>query len=153
MKQYGDINNTPGEDYTLYVTNVGQGIDAGQGTVVAREGGQGTGATGTAGSSKPGQTMTLLHRSQLQWGDLKLHQNNGSTYISGTSDMYRQIQDSGNKKGPLGRVQSTLVPIIKILCLFVPLFSLPLCHWVLQKSSRTTKPVRFGEWAGAISLI
>lgn len=40
---------------------------------------------------------------------------------------YKQIQDSGHSKRPLGRVWSRLVPIITILCLPVPLFSLPLC--------------------------
>ena len=75
---------------------------------MAGEGGQGAGAASTAGgsSSKPGHTATLIHCSQLQWGDLKLHRNDSATYTSSTSDTYRQIQDSGNRKGPLGRVQS-----------------------------------------------
>lgn len=40
--------------------------------------------------------------------------------------------NSGNRKGPLGRAQGRFVPVIKIPCLLLPLFSLPLCRWVLQ---------------------
>lgn len=34
-------------------------------------------------------------------------------------------------QGPLGRVQSRLLPIITMLCLLLSLFSLPLCSWLL----------------------
>lgn len=59
----------------------------------------------------------------LPWGDLKPHQNNSST-----PDTYTQTL---RIQGPLGRVQSRLLPIITMLCLLLSLFSLPLCCWLL----------------------
>lgn len=68
--------------------------------------------------TEQGTATQTWARSLQPRGDLTPHQN------SSTPDKLR-IQ------GPLGRVQSRLLPIITMFCLLLSLFSLPLCLWLL----------------------